>query len=236
MLHSLFLLLFLVVAAPLASYIPLAALAAVLAFVAWNMVEKHALAALVRSSAGDAAVVLATFFLTIFRDLTSAIVVGFAISALLFIHRMASAATVDAGMELNTLEDRADDANGERFPYDASVATDPDVVVYRINGAFFFGAAATVGAALDRIADQRKAFVIDFSAVPMLDSTAANTIAGAARKAARNGVAVYITGTSRSNREMLLKHGVRPPLVRFKRTIPLAVDSAHRAARAEPAG
>jgi SulP family sulfate permease len=229
MLHSLFLLLFLVVAAPLASYIPLAALAVVLALVAWNMVEKHALAALVRSSVGDAAVVMATFLLTIFRDLTAAIVVGFAISALLFIHRMASAASVEAGMGLASLDDRADDANGERQPYDASVATDPEVVVYRISGAFFFGAASTVGAALDRIADQRKAFVIDFSAVPMLDSTAANTIAGVARKAGRNGVNVYVTGTSRGNREILLRHGVRPPLVRFKRTIALAVESVHRA-------
>src|SRR5690606_22312672 len=88
MLHSLFLLAFMLVAAPLASYIPLAALAGVLAVVAWNMVEHHAFARLVRGSRGDAVVLLATFLLTIFRDLTQGIVVGFALAARLFIYRM----------------------------------------------------------------------------------------------------------------------------------------------------
>ena len=61
MMHSLFLLLFLLVAAPLAAYIPLAALAAVLCAVAWNMAEKHQFATLLRASRGDAVVLLATF-------------------------------------------------------------------------------------------------------------------------------------------------------------------------------
>ena len=64
------------------------------------------------------------------------------------------------------------------------LATDSDVVVYRLTGAFFFGTASTVGAVLDRIGDRHKAFVLDFSAVPFVDSTAANVIAGIARKAA----------------------------------------------------
>ena len=70
----------LLLAAPLAAYIPLAALAGILAVVAWNMVEKHAFATLLRASAGDAAVLMATFLLTVFRDLTEAIIVGFAAS------------------------------------------------------------------------------------------------------------------------------------------------------------
>jgi SulP family sulfate permease len=226
MLHSVFLLVFLLAASRLASYVPLAALAGVLAIVAWNMAEKYAFATLLRSSVGDAVVVLATFLLTIFRDLTQGIVVGFALSALLFIYRMAAATGVETGT-LPSLEDRADSVDGDRAPYDSSVATDPDVVVYRITGAFFFGAASTVGATLDRIADQRKAFVIDFSAVPMLDSTAANTIEAVARKADRRGIKVYITGASKMNRAILMKQGVRPPLVRYKDTIEHAIESAH---------
>src|SRR3546814_10279682 len=57
----------------------------------------------------------------------------------------------------------SDRGNG-RTPYDVDLATDPDVVVHRISGAFFFGAAANVGAALDRIGEHPKAYVIDFSA------------------------------------------------------------------------
>jgi SulP family sulfate permease len=70
MLHAAFLLLFMLLAAPLAAFIPLAALAGVLVIVAWNMIERPAIAVLLRSGWGDAAVLAATFFLTIFRDLS----------------------------------------------------------------------------------------------------------------------------------------------------------------------
>nr|MCU0905389.1 SulP family inorganic anion transporter [Tabrizicola sp.] len=88
MLHALFLLAFLMIAAPLAAYIPLAALAGVLAVVAWGMAERHEVASLLRSSRGDALVVSATFLLVVFRDLTEGIVVGFALAGLIFIKRM----------------------------------------------------------------------------------------------------------------------------------------------------
>ncbi|MEA1675275.1 SulP family inorganic anion transporter [Nitrospirillum sp. BR 11163] len=95
MAHAVFLALFMAVAAPLASYIPLPALAAVLAIVAWNMAEKHAFGLLLRASWGDAAVLLSTFLLTVLRDLTLGIVVGFATGSLLFIHRMAGTLRVE---------------------------------------------------------------------------------------------------------------------------------------------
>jgi len=223
MLHSVFLLGFMLTAAPLASYIPLAALAAVLAGVAWNMAEKHEFAALLRASWGDALVLLATFLLTIFYGLTEGIVVGFAIGAILFIHRMAEA----TGVETIESRDKPDDSNGGRTSYDVALATDPDVVVYRITGVFFFGAASTVGAVLDQISSRHKAFVIDFSAVPFLDSTAANTIEGICRKARRPGFRIYITGTSSAIRRTLIAHGVKPPAVTYKHTIADAVASAH---------
>jgi sulfate permease, SulP family len=110
--------------------------------------------------------------------------------------------------------------------YDGVLATDSDVIVYRISGAFFFGAAAAVAAALDRIGEQPKAYVIDFSGVSMLDSTAAATIEGFSRKARRAGARLYITGASRSIRRVLLQHGARPPAVRYRSTIPEGVAAA----------
>jgi SulP family sulfate permease len=222
MLHAVFLLVFILVAAPLASYIPLAALAAVLAVVAWNMAEKHEFATLLRSSWGDAAVLSATFLLTIFRDLTEGIVVGFALGAILFINRMAETTGIEADKPL-VVADKADDTNGDRKPYDPGIAADPDVVVYRITGAFFFGAASTIGSVLDSIADRHKAFVIDFAAVPFLDSTAANAICQIAGKAKRRGVHVVLTGTSQTVRRSLLTHGARPPLVKYRSDIAAAV-------------
>jgi sulfate permease, SulP family len=222
MLHSVFLLAFMLIAAPLASYIPLAALASVLVVVAWNMAEKREFATLIRSSRSDATVLLATFLLTVFRDLTEGIVVGFALGAVIFINRMAEMTGIEDGTPLVTA-DRADSDEGDRAPYDSGLAVDPDVLVYRITGAFFFGAASTVGTVLDGIADRRKAFVVDFAAVPFLDSTAANAMGRVAARAKRQGVKLFITGASPAVRRALLTHGVTPPRARYRETIARAI-------------
>jgi SulP family sulfate permease len=89
MMHAAFLLLFLIVAAPLASYVPLAALAGVLVVVAWNMAERDEFVRLLRSWR-TAAVLLATFGLTVLHDLTAGIVAGCALAALFaLLHRPA---------------------------------------------------------------------------------------------------------------------------------------------------
>ena len=216
MMHAAFLLLFMLLAAPLFAYVPLAALAGVLAVVAWNMAEKYEFLSLLRSSRGDAVVLLATFLLTVFRDLTEGIVVGFALGAVLFIRRMAGATGIEA------LADRPDAAD-RRAPYDAKLATDEEVVVYRLSGAFFFGTASILNAVLDRIGDRHKALVVDFSAVPFVDSTAANAIAAIARKAGRHKVRVFVTGATPAVRHALLAAGARRPQVRYRRHIEDAV-------------
>ena len=233
MLHSLFLLLFMLVAAPLASFIPLAALAAVLVVVAWNMAERREFALLIRSSRGDAVVLLATFLLTIFRDLTEGILVGFALGAVLFINRMAQVTGVEADVLVQA--DRADFGDGVRAPYDSRLAADPDVLVYRITGAFFFGAASSVGTVLDSIAETRKAFVVDFAAVPFLDSTAANAMSRVANKAARQGIRLYITGASPPVRRALLTHGVIRPRAIYRETIARAMADIKGEREAPPA-
>src|SRR6201996_8469483 len=158
MAHALFLVLFILIAAPLAAYIPLAALAAVLCAVAWNMAEKHQFATLLRASRGDAVILLVTFLLVVFRDLTEGILAGFGLGTLLFMHRMTQTVTVEQGWP-PVDDDIPDTRNGNREkPYDVALATDPDVIVYRISGAFFFGAAANVSAALDRIGEHPKAY------------------------------------------------------------------------------
>jgi len=127
-------------------------------------------------------------------------------------------------------QDRPDSENGNgRTPYDAKIATDPDVIVYRISGAFFFGAAATIAATLDRLDEQPKAYVIDFSAVSIFDSTAAATIETFLRKAARQGTAIYIAGARPATRRLLIAHGVKPPHARFRQTLEAALHAAHAA-------
>ncbi|RWP15940.1 MAG: SulP family inorganic anion transporter [Mesorhizobium sp.] len=217
MIHSAILLALMLVAAPLASYIPLAALAGVLAVVCWNMFEKQAFATLLRASRGDALVLMATFLIVIFRDLTEGIVVGFALGSILFIDRMAKSIAVEPDQGL--VQDDVADRTGAASAYDSSEASDANTVVYRISGAFFFGAASTVATVLDRIADQRKNFILDCSAVPFFDSTAANVIESAAHKARRAGVRFIISGASPQTRRMLINHGVKRPLVTYAASI-----------------
>ena len=189
--HALFILLFMVVAAPVASYIPLAALAAVLAVVTWTMADKNEFWTLVRASRGDAVVVLVTFLLVAFYDLTDGILAGFSIGTLIFLHRMARA--VDVTTE-----------NG-----------DPDVATVRLSGAFFFGAATEVTTVLDGLAARSKGFILDMSGVTMLDSTAAEAIKGCVRRAERHAVPVTIVGASPGVRQTLMRQDLRAPRVRF---------------------
>src|SRR5690606_10785577 len=183
--------------------------------------EREAIKALVQSSWGDAVVLAVTFLLVVFRDLTEGIVVGFVLGALLFIHRMSTAVSVE--------EDKPDSTNGRRKPYDPHDADDPETVIYRISGAFFFGTASMVSSVLDRIADQRKNFIIDFSNAPMIDSTAANVVEGAARKAHKAEVRILITGASPQIRRMLVANGVHHPLVEFFPSIEDALAEVHHA-------
>ena len=125
-------------------------------------------------------------------------------------------------------EDEADARDGERSPYDAGLATDRDVMVYRISGAFFFGAASSVGAVLDNIAGTHKAFVVDFAAVPFLDSTAANAMNRVAIRAKNRGIRLFITGASQPVKRALLTHGARTTGAKFRETIARAVDEIKR--------
>ncbi|UDF29243.1 UNVERIFIED_ORG: SulP family inorganic anion transporter [Roseateles sp. XES5] len=223
MLHATFLLIFMLVAAPLAGYIPLAALAGVLAVVSFNMVERPAIAALLRSSRGDAAVLAVTFLLVVFRDLTEGIVVGFLLGAVLFIDRMGKTVAVreEAVPRLvRAIEDAGEDSG---LPERPVVADDPDTVVYRISGVFFFGAAASVSSVLDRIADRRRNFVLDCTDVPFLDSTAASVIEGLVRKAERAGVRVFIAGLKPDLRRMLEAHDLHASRVAFPPTVDAAL-------------
>jgi sulfate permease, SulP family len=213
-LHALYVLLVMLLAAPLAGYIPLAALGAVLAIVAWNMAEKEDFAGLVRGMDGDTLVLLATFGLTIFVDLTLGIAVGVTLGAFLFLHRMAEAIEVkDRGDFLG--EDRADDDHG-----DGANASDSETMVYKISGAFFFAATSAVSATLERIGKYPHAFVFDLSDVPLIDRTAARALNGFAGKLARARTLVGIAGARPDVERALQTAGLRRPAVIYAASVP----------------
>ncbi len=214
--HCGYLLLFLAVAAPLVGYIPLAALGAVLLIVSWNMAEKEEFWSLLRTSRGDAAVLLATFLLTIFVDLITGIAVGVVLGSLLFLHRMAESVDIQAG----GIEDVADSRDSTK--YDAEAASDRDVVVYRISGAFFFGATAHVLTALERIGQPPRLLILDFTDVPLIDTTAARSLHAFVKKLAKSGTEVCFATVRQNVRHQLAAAGLKPPLMRYAASVSAA--------------
>ncbi len=208
MLHAVFLLVFLMVAAPLAGFIPLAALAGVLMVVAWNMIEKEEFLSLLRVSRADAAVLLITFLLVVFRDLTEGIIAGTALGGAVFIRRMSEAARID--------------------PVAPEAGYDPSsqmrgLVVYRLRGAYFFGAAATLARTLDRVADMPDTLVVDFAQVPFVDSSGAHSFATLADKLARRECTLVISGAAPEIRKVLRSQLRHHANVRYRPSIDVAV-------------
>ena len=214
MLHAVFILGFMLLAWPVTAYIPLAALAAVLVVVAWNMSEIDKFRHLMKAPIGDRAVLLITFGLTVAVDLTVAIEVGVVLAAVLFMHRMSEAVEVQAHMKILD-EDVADDAPHMRRPIEEYELPD-GVVSSVIRGPFFFGVAMRLGETLDRIGAPPRVLILRMRAVPMIDASGASAIDALIARCRRHGTRVLITGLQTQPRLVLRKMGVTAdPLVRL---------------------
>ena len=212
MLHALFLLIFMAVAAPLASHIPLATLAAVLTIVAWNMIEREQIVSIFTHDRGEASVLAKTFLLTVFHDITVGIGAGVTLGSLLFMHRMAEI------VEIETSESKAelDLAEGDVTDncYVPSRRADK-IMTYRISGPFFFGVAASVSAVLDAIGPRPQVFILDLTGVPLADAAAAHALASFAKKAKKRNTRVFIVGANARVRSSLEANGLSADLVEF---------------------
>jgi SulP family sulfate permease len=201
-LHAAFVLLFMLFLAPLANYIPLASLAAVLAIVAWNMSERERFLHLLTGPWGDRLVLLLTFGLTVLVDLTVAIEVGVVLAAILFMHRMTEAVSIGAGARL--IEEDLDDwARPQQDAYTQRAALPPGVEVFQLRGPLFFGAANRLTDAVDNIAGMPRVFILRMREVPLVDSTGAARIADFIRKCRRHGTALIVSGLQPQPRAIL---------------------------------
>jgi SulP family sulfate permease len=140
---------------------------------------------------------------------------------------MAEAVEVETGTAV-TQEDVADSLEGAK-----PASFGDDVMVYRISGAFFFGATASVSGVLDRIGASPKTFILDFADVPLVDSTATRVLESFAHKLKRAGTKLYFTSANRSVRRTLLTAGLKSPLVHYALHIEDAVGSS-RAVKPSP--
>jgi len=233
MLHAIFLLVFMLAAWPLTAYVPLAALAAVLMIVAWNMSEIDKFRHLMRAPAGDRIVLVITFLLTVAVDLTVAIEVGVVLAAFLFMHRMSEAVEVQANIKLID-EDVRDDAPHMSRPVSREELP-PGVIASVIRGPFFFGVAMRLGETLDRIGKPPRVFILRMRAVPMVDGSGATAIKALIEHCHRHGTALIMTGVQAQPRQVLQEMGIiGDPRVTLVPDIDAALVEARRIVAAKP--
>ncbi len=212
MLHAVFLLLFMLLLAPLISYVPLATLAAVLVIVAWNMSEIDRFKYLMRAPAGDRLVLLLTFALTVMIDLTVAISVGVVLAAMLFMHRMAEAVAIRSRRPI--IEHDEDDYQRDQDEYTRRLRLPKGVEVFELRGPLFFGVANRLNDSLDRIGPMPKAFILILRDVPMIDATGASALQEFLSRCRRHNTTVFLAEMTRPVKALLasmhvLKEGVR---------------------------
>jgi SulP family sulfate permease len=165
--HSATLVLIILALAPLASFIPLCSLAAILFVVAFNMSEVGHFTHMVRKAPHpDVAILLLTFALTVFSDLVIAVNVGVVLSSLLFMRRMAQ-----------SVEVRED--NEKKWPSNNVPVRDlpPGALVYSIDGPFFFGAAEKLERTLETIQSHTDTLILRMGRVPFVDATGIQALA-----------------------------------------------------------
>ena len=210
MLHAAFLLVFMMVLAPVMVFVPMAALAAILVVVAMNMAEAHRFRLILRTSRGDRAVLLATFGLTVLIDLTVAIGVGMALATFIFMHRMSLLATLEGRGPL--IEgDRPDNGEGRYAPNEGLPA---DVGVLTFRGPLFFGSAGLIKDAMDRIGARRRIWILRLEEVPMLDPTGALAFADLLGRMQADGAEVIVAGAGHAVLKSLMQATPRDRLKR----------------------
>lgn len=194
MLHALFLLAFVLWAAGLASYVPMPALAGVLVVVAWNMSEHGHFRHTLRSAPmADRLVLVLTFLLTVFVDLTVAIEAGMVVAAFSFMHRMAQMVEVSAGVQLVQDDDALPDGADERRA-DQRERLPPGVEVFQISGPLFFGAASRLDNLIDQFHARPRVFILRMRLVPFIDASGVHALRGLAERCERLEIALVLSG------------------------------------------
>ncbi len=215
--HAATLVLIILFLAPLAVHVPLAALAAILFVVAWNMSEaRHFLRMVRRAPPADVVILLVTFGLTVFVDLVVAVNIGVILATLHFLRRMASSVEV---------QEQTADQLREEFGHRGLVFP-PGVLVYRVEGPFFFGAVENFERALASTHTDPEVVILRLRWVPFMDITGLQTLEEVVRDLHRRKVRVMITGANERVGGKLQKAGLLELLGRenFCRDLPHALS------------
>ena len=189
MVHAATLLLIVLLAAPLAEYVPLAALAGILLVVAWNMGEWHEFARLRRFSLPYRTILLGTFVLTVVFDLTVAVEVGLLLACLFFIYRMST---------LFRVEPLASEIAGTQL--------------MRVYGALFFGAVGKVEGLAESLPAGNHTLVLDLHQLISIDTSGLDALIQLQRTLARQGQRLVLCGLNEQPASLIARGGLAETL------------------------
>ena len=193
--QAVFILLFMVTLASVAQYIPLACLSVVLILIGWNMLGLDKVYKLLCSPAGDRNTLIATFLLTIFVDLNTAISVGFIMATVVFMHRMSHE------IEIETEDKMSEEIfGGESLP---EILMEQGVIALRVSGPLFFGGVNEISNFFNQLRTKPKVLILRMGQVPMVDASGANLIAEFIKKLDKNNTKVILCNIKKQPRRIL---------------------------------
>lgn len=186
--HALTLLLIMLLVGKWATLIPMSCLAGILIIVAYNMSEYHTFIEIAKGSRSDAMVLLTTFLLTVFFDLTIAIEIGMVLAVFLFMRRMIQMTNVSLVPQ----------ENGEKITADKKMIGQPlylrDVETFEITGPFFFGAAYKFREAIRVIQKKPRVLIVRMDKVPVIDATGTHTIRDILHTCRKDNIHMIVSG------------------------------------------
>lgn len=185
--HAITLLLIMLLFGKYVEYIPMAALAAVLISVAWNMAGLPAIKALAKGQKSDIAILLITFLITVFVDLTYAISIGLIISGLLFIKKIVELSEVTTG-------NKGIFEGAKTNDYDEQIEIPKDVMIYEINGPLFFGTIRKFELAMERTKNNYKVLILRMRNTLYLDAGGIRALEQCKAACDRKGITIVLSG------------------------------------------
>ncbi|WP_274364833.1 SulP family inorganic anion transporter [Paenibacillus thermotolerans] len=202
--HGIVVLLVLILFAPYASEIPLASMAPILMLVAWNMSERKEFAHVLKTKTSDSVVLLITFLLTVFTNLTTAVEFGLILAVILFVKRMSDSLLVS-----KVLPDPA--AKHEKVK--AHMVTEghdcPQIGIYTIEGPLFFGVANMFEKSImDTIHQRPKVLLLRMGKVPFMDTTGESNLASLVKHFEKFGGIILVSGIQSQPLEVLKRTGL----------------------------
>lgn len=201
--HAFVLLLILLFLGPLTKHIPMACLAGVLIIVAYNMSEWRTFLSLLKNPKSDVAVLLTTFLLTVFFDLTIAIELGLLLAMFLFMRRVIETTHVSVCTDAVDLSHESDVHIKEEV-----LVIPQGIEVYEIDGPFFFGVANKFDECMKQMGDKPKVRILRMRKVPFMDSTGLHNLESFFRLSKKEGIRIVLSGVNAKVHSVLDKSGM----------------------------